>query len=63
MPRFNIWFVLGIAYIIGMTAWALGNVGKMSGPSEPFTWGLPISMLGILVVPFLLGWLAGKDED
>ena len=54
--RFNIYFVLGIVYITGMTVWAMSSVGYVSETcGDPFTWQLPFSMFVILLFPFLLG--------
>lgn len=60
--RFNIEFVLGIAYIAGMVGIAWAHVGELSGPSEPFSWWLPIGMLTLCGFPFVLGYLAGRDD-
>lgn len=60
--KFNLQFILGIAYITIMIGLAWGNVGQMSGPPKPYPWWLPFSMLAICGVPFILGYLAGKNS-
>ena len=53
---------------VGEAAWlsfwmgiAVSAVGKMSGPSAPYPWYLPISMMIILVPNFVFGFYAGKQ--
>ncbi len=60
--RYSIEFVVGIAYITLMVGMAWMNVGDPSGPSEPFPWWLPLTMLAVCGFPFLLGYLAGKNS-
>lgn len=60
--KFTIDFIVGIGYIAFMVGLAWVQVGEMSGPSEPYSWWLPLTMLGVCGFPFLLGFLAGRKS-
>lgn len=61
--RFNLEFVLGIAFIVFMTTIALVTVGEMpKQPPHPTPWWVPLMMLGVTGIPFLCGFLAGRDR-
>ena len=61
--RFNMFFVIGIAYISVFIGHAWYSVGTMSGPSEPFPWYMPLLVLVAVGTPFFIGYFAGRDED
>jgi len=53
-----------VAYIAVITGMAISSVGDMpKTPAEPFTGSLVLLMFLLLVIPAVLGYLAGKDDD
>ncbi len=60
--RFNLEFIIGIAYIALMVGMAWGEVGNLSGPAEFYPLWLPLIMLVVCGAPFFFGYLAGKNS-
>ena len=54
--------VAGIAYILFWIGYSVGSVGLMPNPPEPFTWTLPFAMAGLIIPPFIFGFLSGLKQ-
>jgi len=59
----NVSFILGVAYILLFTIWALLDVGEQTPPSHKYGWDLPVAIFMVVSVPFLFGYLAGKEGN
>jgi len=59
--RFNIYHVVGIAWIALWVGLAAADVGEMSS-NGPYPWHLPLTTLLAFGFPFVLGVLAGRNE-
>ncbi len=60
--KHNIEFEIGVTYIAFMTGLSWAKVGQLSGPSEPYPWYLPLTVLAFCLVPFVLGFLSGRNS-
>ncbi len=63
MKRFNLAFVVGIAYMafwIGLAESKVGEVSKTCG--EPYPWYMPLLMAVTVGIPFVLGYLGNKKK-
>lgn len=49
-----------VALWVGMTFAKVGELPKNTGP---FDWWLPLMMFGLLAVPAVLGYLAGREDE
>jgi len=59
--KFNSNFLIGIGYITFIMGVAFGDIGEIY-PSEPNPWYLPLLIGLFMGFPFLLGYLAGKEQ-
>jgi hypothetical protein len=57
----NYGFVVGFVYIAFFVGLAYASVGTLP-LNEPFPWYLPINVLFAVGFPFVMGFLAGKEE-
>ncbi len=63
-PKFNIYFVLGVAYIFFWTALALSGVGEIPQVrDEPTGGAFVFSVSAVFAVQFILGYFGGKSGD
>jgi len=60
--KINVNLVIGIIYITILVTVAVTEVGETSEPAT-YDWGLPISVFLAFFAPFLLGYLAGKQDS
>lgn len=60
---FNLDFTLAIGFILYWIIAAIISVGDPPGRTEPYSFWLPIQMAGIVIPPFVLGWLAGNKYN
>jgi len=58
--KFNLEFVLGIAYIVFMLGTTVQFIGQPTSCST-FSWTTVPSMFGAIATPFVLGYLAGRN--
>ena len=49
-----------IFFVVGITAGAVGDMPRQ--PPEPFPFYLPFLVFGMMAIPAILGYTAGKDE-
>ena len=62
--KYNMFYVLGLAYIAYITGGVAMEVGKVSDCStDPYGWDLPLKAIIILGTPLILGYLAGKATE
>lgn len=59
--KFNIEFLIGVAWIFFMTGFAFESIGKLP-TCNPFEWHIPIVVFVALASPFILGYLAGRES-
>ena len=61
--KINLDFAAGVGYICFMVGMAWAAVGTMpEQPAEPFGWNIPLLMLLVTAVPFVAGFLAGRNS-
>ncbi len=55
-------WVIGIWYAVLLTGLCIHAVGTTPAtPMEPYQWTLPLTMLLIIMFPFVAGYMAGSD--
>lgn len=59
--RINLPFFAGLTVVGFWVASTIRAVGETPSSLEPFSWGLPLAMVIVVVPPFILGYWAGKD--
>ena len=61
--KFNLFFTIGCGYILLLVGYCSAVVGTLPIESiKPYSWGLPITMFVVLVIPFCCGYLANIDN-
>ena len=58
-PKFNIFFVLGVAFIVSISMLGVATIGDLPS-SEPYTWTDALGVFGVLLVSFTLGYLSNE---
>ena len=60
--KFNIEFVIGVAYIVFMVGFSMALIGEMTSGPALITWKVPLRMLLFVGAPFFFGYCAGKRK-
>lgn len=42
---------------------AMSRIGQYPKKWEPIFWYEPLVLLGLLIIPFVLGYLAGREDE
>ena len=55
--------IVGLSYIAIMVWVSIGEVGETYG-IDPYTvqWTFPLQMFSLVAIPFIAGYLAGKED-
>jgi choline-glycine betaine transporter len=64
MKKVNNWYLIGgVVYIVFWLGMIISDIGEVQCSNEPITYGVALTMLGFTLVPFMLGYCAGKFEE
>ena len=59
----KIFLVIGVAWIFLLTGMAMAAVGQVpDNPLEPYPSYMPFLIFFVVVVPFVCGYMAGRQE-
>ena len=59
--KFNIFFLIGIGYILLIAGFVSAGVGKpVECSNVPVSWFTVVGVISVLLVPFIAGYTSGK---
>ena len=61
--KFNIFFLIGIGYILLIAGFVSAGVGKpVECSNDPVTWFTLLGVILVLTAPFIAGYFSGKHS-